>query len=103
LIKGGVPSSSITLENKSHNTKENAEFTSQWLKDEHVNKAIIVTTWFHCRRAQSCFQHFAPGIQFACDPADDPATATQRITHIYLEYIKVVWYCLRYRISPFRR
>ena len=68
-----------------------------------VKKAIIVTTWFHSRRALKTFRTVMPGIEFASMPAyyTRRFEPLERITGIYKEYFKTVWYCLRWGISPF--
>src|ERR1017187_8761554 len=56
LIQAGVPAGAIQLEGKSRTTRENAEFTVKLLRAEKVRRVIIVTSWFHSRRALKCFR-----------------------------------------------
>ena len=69
LEKDGVPKADIILESKSHTTRENAEFTIALLHARHVKSAIIVTSWYHSRRALHCFVHYAPDIKFYSRPS----------------------------------
>jgi uncharacterized SAM-binding protein YcdF (DUF218 family) len=86
----------------SRNTKENAEFTARLLKQHGVHQAIIVTSWFHSRRAMNCFRSFAPKIQFSSAPCYSFNGLRAEGTHVLQEYVKTVWYVLRYRISPWQ-
>ena len=102
LVQGGVPSQAIELESRSRNTKENAEFTVRLLKKEGIRRAIIVTSWFHSRRALNSFCFFAPEIQFSSLPTRQSQAWPAEATHIYQEYLKTVWYYFRYGISPWQ-
>jgi uncharacterized SAM-binding protein YcdF (DUF218 family) len=106
LIQAGVPANVIQMENKSRTTRENAEFSIRLLRAENVHHAIIVTTWYHSRRALKCFQHFAPEINFFSRPsyfADARADWSHKFMakRIYLEYLKLPGYWFRYGIRPF--
>jgi uncharacterized SAM-binding protein YcdF (DUF218 family) len=105
LVSGGVPASAVQLEPKSRTTRENAEFTIQLLRAQKVHSAIIVTSWYHSRRALDCFEHYAPEIKFYSRPSyfgfkrSDWTRLLKK--RIYLEYVKLGGYCLRYGVSPF--
>jgi uncharacterized SAM-binding protein YcdF (DUF218 family) len=106
LLKAGVPANAIQLEGKSRMTRENAEFTIQLLRSENVHRVILVTSWYHSRRALACFEHYAPDIQFYSRPsyfasarADWPHKNVER--RIYLEYPKLAGYWLCYGVRPF--
>ena len=101
----GVPAGAIEVEEQSRNTKQNAEFSVKLLRQRQVKRAIIVTSWFHTRRALNCFRHFAPEIEFAAAPtvADRPEghwpeKGEQR--RVLLEYVKLAYYWPRYGIAP---
>jgi uncharacterized SAM-binding protein YcdF (DUF218 family) len=102
LVQGGVPSKAIELESRSRNTKQNAEFTVRLLKKKGIHRAIIVTSWFHSRRALNSFCFFAPEIQFSSLPTRQNQAWPDEATHIYQEYLKTVWYYFRYGISPWQ-
>ncbi|CAM4329703.1 YdcF family protein [Cytophagaceae bacterium 50C-KIRBA] len=57
LIKMGVPSRDIFVENKARNTYENAFYSSQMLRNYIKNDTIVViTSAMHIRRSVLCFE-----------------------------------------------
>jgi uncharacterized SAM-binding protein YcdF (DUF218 family) len=60
LISSGIPADAVEMENKSRTTKENAELAVKLFRAEKVKSVVIVTSWYHSRRALKTFQHFAP-------------------------------------------
>jgi uncharacterized SAM-binding protein YcdF (DUF218 family) len=105
LIEAGVPANAIQVEGKSRTTKENAEFAIKLLREQKLKSAIIVTSWYHSRRALKTFEHFAPEIKFYSRPsyfafkrADWTRVLARRI---YLEFMKLPGYWIRYGVSPF--
>jgi uncharacterized SAM-binding protein YcdF (DUF218 family) len=104
LAEAGVPIKAIQLESESRTTRENAKFTVKLLRQEKVKSAIIVTSWYHSRRALKSFQHFAPEIKFFSRPSymgfkrsDWSYSFSKRI---YLEYEKLAGYWIYYGIWP---
>lgn len=69
LTNSDVPTAAILLEPKSHTTRENAKFSIPLLRALGAKRVIIVTTWYHSRRALACFEHYAPDIKFYSRPA----------------------------------
>jgi uncharacterized SAM-binding protein YcdF (DUF218 family) len=69
LLQSGVPARAIQIEGKSMTTRENAEFTLKLLRAENVHRVILVTSWYHARRAQKTFEHFAPEMKFYSRPS----------------------------------
>ncbi len=102
LVRAGVPRDAIALEDRSRTTKENAEFTTRMLQARCVQRAIIVTSWFHSRRALSSFRSFGPKIQFSSLPAHNPEAFSAKATHVFQEYIKTAWCFFHYGMSPSR-
>jgi len=106
LLRSGVPASAVQIESKSRTTRENAEFTIRMLRAENAHRVILVTSWYHSRRALRCFEHYAPDIQFYSRPsyfayarADWPG---KKVEHrIYLEYPKLLGYWVCYGVRPF--
>ncbi len=105
LMETGVPANVIEMENQSRTTKENAEFTIKLLRKEKLNRAVIVTSWYHSRRALKTFQHFGPDIKFYSRPSyfafvrkDWSRNFAKRV---YLEYAKLPDYWIRYGVCPF--
>ena len=106
LEGNGVPPTAIQLEKESRNTKQNAEFAVKLLRERHVTRAVIVTSWFHSRRALNCFRHYAPEIEFTASPTvlDRPKghwpDKYERVW-VLSEYIKLLGYWVRYGVRPF--
>src|SRR5262249_42301599 len=65
----GVGEDAISLECRSHSTEENAAFSAPILADMNVRKAILVTSWYHSRRAIACFSETSTGIHWSSIPA----------------------------------
>ncbi len=106
LRKKGVPLGVIERESDSLTTCENALFSIQRLRAQHVRSVILVTTWYHARRALKTFEHFAPEIKFysrpsyyAYDREDWPKPGNFK--RMRLEFLKLPGYWLRYGVNPF--
>lgn len=69
LEQNGVAGSNILVEGKSRTTRENAKFSIAMLHALGAHRVIIVTSWYHSRRALHCFEHFAPDIIFYSRPS----------------------------------
>ena len=66
LMKNGVPDSVIVQEKKSRNTYENALETKK--KIGITAKILVITTSFHCKRAELCFKK--QGFKFQMFPVN---------------------------------
>jgi uncharacterized SAM-binding protein YcdF (DUF218 family) len=102
----GVPAGAIVVEPRSRTTKENAEFSVAILRQAGLTNAIIVTSWYHSRRALNCFRHVAPEMHFysrpcyaGLDRAEWSRNGVGR--HIRTEYLKLLGYWVLYGIAPF--
>jgi uncharacterized SAM-binding protein YcdF (DUF218 family) len=106
LLSAGVPAEAIETECKSTSTKENAQFTIPMLRSQGARRVIIVTSWYHSRRALNCFRHYAPDIQFFSRPAYYAYNRNEWTIHglrryIRVEYAKLAGYWVCYGIAPF--
>ena len=106
LLAGGVPARAIEIEAKSATTCENAEFTGKLLRAEKIHSAILVTSWYHARRAEKTFAHYVPGVRFYSRPAyygfDRDDWEKDKITRrMRLEFLKLPGYWIRYGVNPF--
>ncbi|MGA2244747.1 MAG: YdcF family protein [Verrucomicrobiota bacterium] len=106
LLANGVPPQAIEVEGKSTTTCENAKFTGKLLRAEQVRSAILVTSWYHARRAEKTFAHFVPEVRFYSRPtyygfdrADWQKYGTNR--RMRLEFLKLPGYWIRYGVNPF--
>ena len=102
LENRGVPASAIEIECRSGSTKENAEFCVPLLRRAGAKRVIIVTSWYHSRRALSTFQKFAPEILFYSCPTRYERQSwwpeSRECRRIWQEYGKLVYYRLRWGI-----
>ena len=106
LHDAGVPAKAIQIENKSLNTQENALYTIKLLRARHYHRIILVTSWYHSRRALKTFAHYAPDLTFYSRPSyfalarkDWAKSWTGHRSH--LEFIKLAGYWIRYGVNPF--
>ncbi len=106
LIANGVPAKAIEVENKSTTTQENAEFSAKILGTEKIYSAILVTSWYHARRAAKTFEHYAPEMKlysrpayYGFDSADWKKTGVGK--RLRLEFVKLPAYWVRYGVNPF--
>ena len=104
LISNGIPASSIALETFSNSTQENASFSDSLLNNNQINSAVIVTNWWHARRAYSCFVHYYPNIRwYVCYEAIDYRSLGSNgwiKGCLVLENEKFYWYMIRFGIFP---
>ncbi|MBC5784855.1 YdcF family protein [Ramlibacter sp. USB13] len=68
LVDLGVPPARIVLEERSRNTRENAEFTAPLLRDYRVQRVLLVTSALHMHRAVAEFER--AGVQVIPAPTD---------------------------------
>ncbi len=106
LRQNGVPKDAIEMENRSLTTRENAIYSIPLLRAAHIHRAIIVTSWYHSRRALKTFQHYAPDITFYSRPAyfemQHAGWSRNNTSHrMRLEFLKLIGYWGFYGINPF--
>ncbi len=106
MEKRGVPAAVITKEDRSISTLENAKFSIPILRQMGAHRVIIVTSWYHSRRALACFEHLAPDIQFFSRPSYlqyDRREWTFHTTGSYVEveFVKLPVYWLWHGVRPF--
>jgi uncharacterized SAM-binding protein YcdF (DUF218 family) len=106
LEKDGVTKAAIILEGKSRTTRENAEFSIPLLRQMGAHRVIIVTSWYHSRRALMCFEHYAPDIKFYSRPSyfgyPHAEWHPKGISgYLKSEYVKLLGYWVCYGVCPF--
>jgi uncharacterized SAM-binding protein YcdF (DUF218 family) len=105
LINRGVPEAATQLESESKNTWQNATCSVRILRSMGVKRVILVTSWYHSRRALACFRKAGPEIEFISLPtqADLPGAGKEEKHERYralYEYIKMGGYLIRYGVNP---
>jgi uncharacterized SAM-binding protein YcdF (DUF218 family) len=106
LINAGVPRTVIELECDSLNTSENAQRTIALLRKQGAKRVIIVTSWYHSRRALNCFERYAPEMEFYSRPshfavARNDWKPTGIEGYVWMEYAKNLGYIFRHGVWPF--
>jgi uncharacterized SAM-binding protein YcdF (DUF218 family) len=106
LVAAGVPTNAIIVECESRTTKENAMLTAKVLKQMGAQRVIIVTSWFHSRRALASFRRFAPGVVCFSRPSYDGYDQRDwarrgTLRFVRLEYVKTLGYFVCYGVWPF--
>jgi len=127
LVGKGVPADAIQIEPNSRSTRENAIFSVALMREaqgaqrlalsasrlplpaSRVSsgglRVVVVTSWFHSRRALKCFRHYAPEMEFVASPtvADRPKSHWPNRYEqgwVLSEYVKLAGYWLCYGVSP---
>jgi uncharacterized SAM-binding protein YcdF (DUF218 family) len=105
LKMDGVTNAAITLESQSRTTRENAELSIPLLRQMGAHRVIIVTSWFHSRRALACFEHYAPDIKFYSRPSyldySEAKWNQKGISgNLKSEYVKLLGYWVCYGVCP---
>jgi uncharacterized SAM-binding protein YcdF (DUF218 family) len=106
LVTNGVPAAAISWEDHAQTTYENAKFSVPLLRQMGAHRVIIVTSWYHSRRALACFRHFAPDITFYSRPSNYGYNRVQWSytginRYIKMEYLKISGYLLWHGVWPF--
>ena len=108
LVPSGVPPARVMLECASRNTKENAALSVPLIRQQRWRKVILVTSWYHSRRALAVFRSEAPEVEWISAPSYSGGIDMTRkpafteIGTVMLEYVKLGWYTLRYGVVASR-
>lgn len=103
IAETGVPPEVIEIECESKNTWENAVLSAPLLTAMGARRAILVTSWFHSRRALACFESVLPGLEWTSVPVEPRGSVWQMMARsdgvwVMKEYVKLGWYAMRYGI-----
>ncbi len=101
----GVPHAVIVTECESRNTFENAAQSVKLLRERHITNVVLVTSWYHSRRALACFESAAPEIHFASRPTSCPPAGVRHpdsyiVKRVFQEYAKIAYYVIGHGILP---
>lgn len=105
LEKEGVPPAAIILEERSASTLENARFSVPLLRQRGARRIILVTSWYHSRRALACFEQVAPDLVFYSRPSyfhypHGLANPSEMTSLERRELVKLPGYWLGYGVRP---
>lgn len=105
LMHRGVPAKAISLEPNSKTTRENAQLSIPLLRAANARRVILVTSWYHSRRALKCFRHYAPDLTFYSCPSyygfARPGWSRDHLRRrIRAEYVKTLGYWICYGVCP---
>ncbi|PRD41618.1 YdcF family protein [Phyllobacterium phragmitis] len=101
MIRNGVSPSAILVECLSGSTWQNALYSAPFLERLNVRNAVVVTNWFHSRRAVESFANTCPRINWMSSVVEPPETFLETVFGPYgiailKEYPKLLWYRLRF-------
>lgn len=106
MVRDGVNPSAILVECRSGSTWQNAYYSAPFMREIKARKALIVTNWYHSRRAIASFRAACPQMHFSSSPigGDDgqpgfPKTRAD-LELVAKEYVKLGWYLASGRIFP---
>ncbi len=100
LLKAGLSRDRIIHEEAATSTVENAKFSAPLLDTISAKKVILVTNWYHVRRAHQIFRKFQPDCRFCVtfEPRsippmawDDIAERRERMAAIHNFFVYGVW------------
>ena len=106
MMNEGVPGDVIQVECASRNTWENATLSAPRLAAMGAQSGILVTSWFHTRRALACFRQVVPQMEWMSAPVERGESYRQMIGRrdgvaLLAEYVKIGWYSVRYGVAAF--
>ena len=96
LAELGVPPDALILEADSHNTEQNAHFTTIIMRAHGWHSAVLASDGFHLFRATQMFEH--AGVSVYPSPAEvtaGPMSPVERIVREMREVLGVLWFWAR--------
>src|SRR5690606_21326622 len=110
MVRNGVKPSAIVVECQSGSTWQNARFSAPVMREIEARSAVIVTNWYHSRRAIASFRAACPQMHFISSPIGGPIggdgghagfpTTPADLELVVKEYVKLGWYVISGRIFP---
>jgi uncharacterized SAM-binding protein YcdF (DUF218 family) len=100
LTRSGVPLRAVEYECEAASTFENAARATRLIRERGETRVIVVTHWYHSRRALAAFRRAAPEMRILAASTRVPGAAWRADLHsIVTEYLKIVWYAIRHRAA----
>lgn len=104
MVRDGVPADVIQVECAALSTWENATFSAPLLATMGARRAILVTSWFHSRRALATFRRVMPRLRLISTPAEPTQSFWDVLRSdegpaVMKEYAKIGWYFVRYGVN----
>jgi uncharacterized SAM-binding protein YcdF (DUF218 family) len=96
LAELGVPPAALILESDSHNTEQNAHFTTAIMRSQGWHSAVLASDGFHLFRATQMFEH--AGVSVYPSPAEitaGPMNPVERIVREMREVVGILWFWAR--------
>lgn len=96
LAELGVPQAALILESDSHNTEQNAHFSTAIMRAHGWHSAVLASDAFHLYRAAQMFEHV--GVTVYASPAEvttGPMNPVERIVREMREVLGVLWFWAR--------
>ena len=105
FLGAGIPEANLIFEPASRSTYENALFCRPYLRHLQVDSLLLVTSWFHSRRAAAVFRSITGVPELVSVPSQPPSmysllTDNRILLQVLKEYFKLFGYWVRYGISP---
>ena len=97
--KHEIPSAALVIEPDATNTYTNATRSAPLLRKSGARTVILVTSWWHSRRALNTFRHVMRDVRFISVPVPRNAGPAGR-REVNSECWKLALYGIFYRISP---
>jgi uncharacterized SAM-binding protein YcdF (DUF218 family) len=99
LRQRGIADTYMIHEPNAQSTLENALLVYPILQQLHAKNVVLVTSWFHTRRAKAVFTAKCPDIRFYIHSATPPETLSEfDRNHQRRERYAIAYYALRYGI-----
>jgi uncharacterized SAM-binding protein YcdF (DUF218 family) len=84
LVKWGIPSEDVIVENKSKNTYENAQFTGDMMKKyKYKKKFLLITSALHMPRSKACYDK--AGLPTTIYPTDYYSQHSDNLFKLFFE------------------
>ncbi|MCX7049928.1 MAG: YdcF family protein [Candidatus Sumerlaeota bacterium] len=95
-----IPYDDLIVTTGGSGTIGNATYSAPQIRACGARSVILVTSWYHSHRALQTFRHVMPDVRFISVPTRRASWPVTREA-LNLEFRKLCYYAIAYRISPF--